>query len=64
MQKKTGTAQSKRKLIKEHSLTFLSPWRHGRARKERNKKEYNPYGEDFVIDRIVLSDMIDTLVND
>ena len=28
----------------------------------RNKKKYNPYGEDFVIDRIVLSDMMDWLV--
>ena len=60
MQKKTGTGQSKQKLIKEHSLTFHSPWRHGRARKEgRNKKKYNPYGEDFVIDRIVSSDLMD-----
>ena len=25
------------------------------------KSKYNPYGEDFVIDRIVLSDMIDSL---
>ena len=28
----------------------------------RNRKKYNPYGEDFVIDRIVLSDMVDSLV--
>ena len=28
------------------------------SKKRRNKKKYNPYGEDFVIDRIVLSDMM------
>ena len=32
------------------------------SKKGRNKKKYNPYGEDFVIDRIVLSDMIESLV--
>ena len=32
------------------------------AKEEKNKKKYNPYGEDFVIDRIVLSDMMDSLV--
>ena len=34
--------------------------RHGKKR--RNKKKYNPYGEDFVRDRIVLSNMMDSLV--
>ena len=34
--------------------------RQGKIR--RNKKKYNPYGEDFVIDRTVLSDMMDSLV--
>ena len=28
----------------------------------KNKKKYNPYGDDFVIDRIVVSDMMDSLV--
>ena len=28
----------------------------------KNKKKYNPYGENFVIDRIVLSDMMESLV--
>ena len=32
------------------------------SKKGRNKKKYNPYGEDFVIDRIVLSDMMESLV--
>ena len=32
------------------------------SKKGRNKKKYNPYGEHFVIDRIVLSDMMDSLV--
>ena len=32
------------------------------SKKGKNKKKYNPYGEDFVIDRIVLSDMMESLV--
>ena len=28
------------------------------SKRGRDKKKYNPYGEDFVIDRIVLSDMM------
>ena len=32
------------------------------SKKGRNEKKYNPYGEDFVIDRIVLSDMMESLV--
>ena len=32
------------------------------GKKGRNRKKYNPYGEDFVIDRIALSDMMDSLV--
>ena len=31
------------------------------SKKGRNKKKYSPYGEDFVIDRIVLSDMMELL---
>ena len=32
------------------------------SKKGKNKEKYNPYGEDFVIDRIVLSDMKESLV--
>ena len=32
------------------------------SKKGKNKKEYNRYGEDFIIDRIVLSDMMESLV--
>ena len=32
------------------------------SKRGKNKKKYNPYGEDFVIDRIVVSDMMDSLV--
>ena len=32
------------------------------SKKGRNKKKYNPYGKDFVTDRIVLSDMMDSLL--
>ena len=31
-------------------------------KKGKNKKKYNPYGKDFVIDRIVLSDAMDSLL--
>ena len=31
-------------------------------RKGRSKKKHKPYGEDFVMDRIILSDMMDSLV--
>ena len=62
MPKKTGTARNKPKLTKEYSLTFLSLWKHAKAREKKNKKKYNPYGEDFVVDRIVVSDVIDSLV--
>ena len=43
-------------------MTFPSPWKHARAKEGKSKKKYNPYGEDFVIDRIVLSDMMESLV--
>ena len=32
------------------------------SKKGKNQKKYNPYGEDFVVDRIVVSDVIDSLV--
>ena len=32
------------------------------SKRGKNKKKYNPYGEDFVVDRIVVSDMMDSLV--
>ena len=32
------------------------------SNKGRNKKKYSPYGQDFVVDRIVLSDMMESLV--
>ena len=32
------------------------------SKEGRKKKKYNPYGKDFVIDRIVLGDMIESLV--
>ena len=32
------------------------------SKREKNKKKYNPYGEDFVVDRIAVSDVMDSLV--
>ena len=32
------------------------------GKRGRNKKKYNPYGEDFVVDSIVLSDVADSIV--
>ena len=34
----------------------------GQSKKGKNKKKYNPYGEDFIKDRIVLSDMMESLM--
>ena len=55
-------AQNRLKMTKEYNLTFLFTMETRQSNKGRNKKKYNPYGEDFVIDRIVLSDMIESLV--
>ena len=38
MPRKTGTARNKLKLTKEYSLTFLSPWKHARAREEKTRR--------------------------
>ena len=59
MPRKTGIARNKSKLTKEYSLIFLSP---RQSKRGKNKKKYNPYGEDFVVDRIVVRDMMDSLV--
>ena len=32
------------------------------SNKGRNKKKYNPYGQDIAVDRIVLSDTMESLV--
>ena len=32
------------------------------SKKGKNKKKYNPYGEEFIINRIVLSNMMESLV--
>ena len=32
------------------------------GKRGENKKKYNPYGEDFVVDRIVLSNAMDSIV--
>ena len=32
------------------------------SKRGKSKKKYNPYGEDFVIDRIIFSNMMDSLV--
>ena len=63
MSKKTGTARNKPKLTKEYGLTFLSLTLETRQSKRgKNEKKYNPYGEDYVVDRIVVSDVMDSLV--
>ena len=41
---------------------FLFTMETRQGKRGKNKKKYNPYGEDFVIDRIVLSEMMDSLV--
>ena len=44
----------------EPDFPFSMESRQGKSR--RDKKKYNPYGEDFVVDRIYLSDVADTIV--
>ena len=44
----------------QHDFPFAMETRQGKRGK--NKKRYNPYGEDFVVDRIVLSDAMVSLV--
>ena len=34
------------------------PFTRRQCKRGRNKKKYNPYGEDFVVDRIVLRDVV------
>ena len=60
MPKRTGTAQKKFEKGVQPDLPVTIETRQGK--KGGNKKKYNPYGGDFVIDRIVLSDMMDSPV--
>ena len=39
MPKKTVTVQNNQKLIKECNLTFPSPWKHARAKKEKTRRD-------------------------
>ena len=32
------------------------------SKRGKNKKKYNPYGQYFVVDRIIVSDVMDSLV--
>ena len=47
---------------KERQPDLLFTMETRQSKKGRNKKKYNPYGENFVIDRIVLSDMKTSMV--
>ena len=50
MPRKTGTD-------KGIQLDFPLTMETRQSKRGENKKKYNPYGEDFVVDRIVVSDM-------
>ena len=50
------------KIDKGVQLDFPLTMETRQSKKRRNKKKYNPYGEDFVIDWIILSDMMESLV--
>ena len=61
MSRKTGTARNKLKLEgiqPDFPLTMETR----QSKRGKNKKKYNPYGEDFFVDRIVVGDMMDSLV--
>ena len=62
MPKKTGTARNKPKLTKEYSLTFLSLWKNAKAREEKIRRNTIRTARISVVDRIVVSDVIDSLV--
>ena len=50
------------KIDKGVQLDFPLTMETRQSKKRRNKNKYNPYGEDFVIDWIILSDMMESLV--
>ena len=62
MPKKTGIARNKTEIDKGIQPDFPLTTETRQSKKGKNQKKYNPYGEDFVVDRIVVSDVIDSLV--
>ena len=50
--------QSRLKSTKEKSLTIKTR----QSKKGIEKKHYNPYGEDFVVDKIALDEIADSLM--
>ena len=43
---------------------FPSPMEMRQSKRGRDKTKYKPYGEDFVVDRIVMDDVMDDLMDD
>ena len=60
--KEAWVCQEQTEIDKGVQLDFPLTMKTRQSKKGRNKKKPNPYGEDFVIDRIVLSDMTESLV--
>ena len=62
MPRKTGTARKKMEIDKGIQPDFPLTIEIRQSKRGKNKKKYNPYGEDFVVQRLVVSDMMDSLV--
>ena len=60
MPKMTGTAQNKLKFGVQPDFPLAMETR--QSKKGKNNKKYNTYGEDFIMDRIVLSDMMESVL--
>ena len=62
MPKKTGDCPEQTEIDKGIQPDFPLTMETRQSKRGKNQKKYNPYGEDFVVDRIVVSDVIDSLV--
>ena len=62
MPKRTGSAGEHTEIDKGVKPDCSFTMESHQGKRERNKKKYNPYGEDFVVDRIVLSELADSIV--
>ena len=50
-------------VVKRVEPAFALAMKTRQSNRERDKKKYNPYGENFVVDRIVLDDVTDSIVD-
>ena len=58
MQRRTGKTQNKRRFLRIWNQIFRSRY----SSRQNDKKKYNPYGDDFVVDRIDLRKIVEEVV--